>query len=110
VTGAGSVWANRESLTVAEGAGAMGLLVINNEGTVRVAGGEGTLIIAAGKGARGVLNIGAMSPIGADYGLDAEAGGYLTDIGLSAASDTSLAPGTLDAAYLAFGAGEGTVN
>lgn len=110
VTGAGSVWANRESLTVAEGAGAMGLLVINNEGTVRVAGGEGTLIIAAGKGARGVLNIGAMSPIGADYGLDAEAGGYLTDIGLSAASDTSLAPGTLDAAYVAFGAGEGTVN
>lgn len=107
VTGEGSLWDNRTSLTIAEEEDTGAVLVINEGGTVRIADGEGTLLIAAEVGSTGILNIGAYSPTGGDYGLD----GRITD--LLDGEDTDSTPrgaGTLDAAYVEFGDGTGIVN
>lgn len=107
VTGADSLWDNRQSLTLASESNTAGVLVINNGGTVRVNNGQGTLTIAEKAGSTGVLNIGAMSPQGADYGLHADVKNYL---GGSDTDGAARAPGTLDAAFVRFGEGAGTVN
>lgn len=107
VGGGDSLWDNRTSLTLAGEEGAHGVLVINDGATVRVADGEGTLVIAAEKGSKGILNIGAMSPVGDDYGLDPNAQDALGD---TDTDSDARAAGTVDAAFIQFGEGAGTVN
>jgi outer membrane autotransporter protein len=108
-TGEGSLWDNRTSLTLANEENSQGLLVINEDATVRIDGGEGTLFIAAEDGSTGVLNIGALSPIGEDYGIDPEVSDAF-DLENLVTDDTARGAGTLDAAFVKFGDGEGTVN
>lgn len=109
VTGEGSLWDNRTSLTLANEDDSQGLLVINEDATVRINGGEGTLFIATENGSTGVLNIGAFSAIGEDYGIDPEVTDAFNLENLIT-DDTARSAGTLDAAYVEFGDGEGTVN
>ena len=84
VTGAGSSWINSIALFV--GRLGMGSLVIADGSTVSVAGGGGTAFVANQLGSTGSLNIGA------------------------APGNAATAPGTLNAAVVAFGAGSGTLN
>lgn len=107
VSGADSLWDNRQSLTLGSESNTAGVLVINDGGTVRIADGQGTLTIAEKAGSTGILNIGAMSPQGVDYGLHADVKSYLGGTDTDA---NARAPGTLDAAFVRFGEGAGTVN
>jgi fibronectin-binding autotransporter adhesin len=81
VTGTGSAWSNSSGLNV--GSSGTGTLTIADNGTVTSGG---PFIVARGAGAVGTLNIGA------------------------SAGDPAAAPGTLNAANVAFGAGTGTLN
>lgn len=110
VTGEDSLWDNRSSLTLADEEGAQGLLIINDDATVRIDDGEGTLVIAAEDSATGVLNIGAMSPVGDDYGVDSEVRAALDNQGLDDTDPSARSAGTLDAAFVQFGDGTGIVN
>lgn len=107
VNGAGSLWHSRQSLTLGSESGTEGVLVINEGGTVRVANGLGTLTIGEKAGSTGILNIGAFSPLGIDYGLHATAKDWLSNADTTSAA---VAPGTLDANFVLFGEGSGTVN
>ena len=84
VTGTGSSWINSIALFV--GRIGTGSLVIADGSTVSVAGGGGTAFVADQLGSTGRLNIGA------------------------APGNSATAPGTLNAAVVAFGAGSGTLN
>ena len=84
VAGAGSSWINSIALFV--GRLGTGSLVIADGSTVSVAGGGGTAFVATQLGSIGSLNIGA------------------------APGNAATAPGTLNAAVIAFGAGTGTLN
>ena len=84
VTGAGSSWINSIALFV--GRFGTGSLTIADGATVSVAGGGGTAFVANQLGSIGRLNIGA------------------------APNNAATAPGTLNAAVVAFGAGSGTLN
>ena len=84
VTGTGSSWINSIDLFV--GRFGTGSLTIADASTVSVAGGGGTAFVANQLGSIGSLNIGA------------------------APSSVATAPGTLNAAEVAFGAGSGTLN
>jgi T5SS/PEP-CTERM-associated repeat protein len=84
VTGAGSSWINSIALFV--GRLGTGSLVIADGSMVSVAGGGGTAFVANQLGSIGSLNIGA------------------------APGNAATAPGTLNAATVAFGAGSGTLN
>ena len=84
VTGAGSSWTNSIALFV--GRFGTGSLTIADGSTVSVAGGGGTAFVATQLGSIGSLNIGA------------------------APGNAATAPGTLNAAVVAFGAGSGTLN
>lgn len=81
VTGAGSIWSNAADMNV--GRAGSGALTIADGGVVSVAG---TMTVATMAGAAGALNIGA------------------------AAGAAAAAPGTLNAATIQFGAGNGTIN
>ena len=84
VTGAGSTWTSSGALFLGRfGAGA---LTIANGGTVNVGGGAGAVFVANQAGSTGTLNIGA------------------------APGDPAGAPGVLNAATVAFGAGTGNLN
>ncbi|MDO8837501.1 MAG: autotransporter domain-containing protein [Parvibaculum sp.] len=83
VTGAGSAWTNSGQLYV--GNSGAGTLDISDGGTVEVAGGAGAVRIADQAGSTGTLNIGAAS------------------------GDAAVAAGTLAAASVVFGAGDGTL-
>ncbi|MBB3149934.1 T5SS/PEP-CTERM-associated repeat protein/autotransporter-associated beta strand protein [Phyllobacterium trifolii] len=80
VSGAGSTWSNSAGVNI--GTSGTGALTIANEGAVTA----GPIVIAANAGAVGTLNIGA------------------------GAGNVAVAPGTLTAPGLAFGAGSGTLN
>ncbi len=84
VTGSGSSWINSIALFV--GRLGTGSLVIADGSMVTVAGGGGTAFVANQPGSIGSLNIGA------------------------APGHAATAPGTLNAATVAFGAGAGTLN
>ena len=81
VTGTGSAWSNSSGLNV--GSSGTGTLTIADNGTVTSGG---PFMVARGAGSVGTLNIGA------------------------SAGDPAAAPGTLNAANVAFGAGTGTLN
>ena len=81
VTGAGSAWSNSSGLNV--GSSGTGTLTIADNGTVTSGG---PFMVARGAGSVGTLNIGA------------------------SAGNPAAAPGTLNAANVAFGAGTGTLN
>lgn len=84
VTGVGSNWTNSTALFVGRlGAGS---LTIADGSTVTVSGGGGTAFVANQLGSSGALNIGATP------------------------GNVATAPGTLNAAVVAFGAGNGTLN
>ena len=110
VTGTDSLWNNRESLTLGRELGSEAVLVVNDDGMVRIAGGNGTLTIAEKDGSSGILNIGAMSPAGDDYGVHPDVTSYLGGLSLDPANTDARAAGILDAGFVQFGAGEGTVN
>jgi T5SS/PEP-CTERM-associated repeat protein len=80
VSGAGSSWTNSGALYV--GSGGTGTLTVANGGTVSVSGG---MTIAGQIGSTGTLNIGAAS------------------------GQAAIAPGTLNASSVAFGAGTGGI-
>ena len=84
VAGAGSSWINSIALFV--GRLGPGSLVIADGSTVSVAGGGGTALVATQLGSIGSLNIGAVP------------------------GNAATAPGMLNAAVVAFGAGSGTLN
>ena len=84
VTGTGSTWTN--SIAVFVGRSGTGTLTIADGSTVSVVGGSGTAFVANQAGSLGSLNIGA------------------------APGNVATAPGTLNAAMVAFGAGSGTLN
>ena len=84
VTGAGSTWTNSIALFV--GRFGTGTLAIADGSTVSVVGGSGTAFVANQVGSLGSLNIGA------------------------APGNLATAPGALNAAMVAFGAGSGTLN
>ena len=84
VTGTGSTWTNSIALFV--GRFGTGTLTIADGSTVSVVGGSGTAFVANQVGSLGSLNIGA------------------------APGNLATAPGTLNAAMVAFGAGSGTLN
>lgn len=132
VTGAGSLWSNASNLFVAQnGAGS---LTVSNGGAVSVAGNTvlgyqpgsvGTATVTganstwtsssdmdvgrAGSGALTIANGGVVSVAGA-VTLATMAGSVGTlNIG-SAAGSAAVAPGTLSAATVAFGLGDGTIN
>jgi autotransporter-associated beta strand protein len=84
VVGAGSTWTNTGSLTV--GKQGTGTLTIADGGAVRIGGGAGLAHIALQAGSTGTLTIGA------------------------AAGQPAVAPGTLEAGEVRFGAGTGTLN
>jgi T5SS/PEP-CTERM-associated repeat protein/autotransporter-associated beta strand protein len=84
VTGTGSTWTNSIALFV--GRFGTGTLTIADGSTVSVVGGSGTAFVANQVGSIGSLNIGA------------------------APGNAAIAPGTLNAAMVAFGAGSGTLN
>jgi T5SS/PEP-CTERM-associated repeat protein/autotransporter-associated beta strand protein len=95
VTGPGSVWNTSAALrvggTTGGGGGAppgsgTGTLTIADSGVVNVAGGTGTVFVAQPAGSNGTVNIGAAPP------------------------NAPVAPGTLNAANVVFGAGTGTLN
>ena len=81
VTGTGSAWSNSSGLNV--GSSGTGTLTIADNGTVTSGG---PFMVARGAGSVGTLNIGA------------------------SAGNPAAAPGTLNAANVAFGAGTGTLN
>ena len=81
VTGTGSTWTNSANVFV--GNNGTGTLTVADGGMVNANGGAGTTRVANGSGSTGTVNIGA------------------------AAGDTSAAPGTLNAASVVFGAGDG---
>ncbi|GGA86496.1 hypothetical protein GCM10011491_12690 [Brucella endophytica] len=104
VRDADSVWSNT-ALTLGQKDDSTGVLVLTNGGTVRVGGGEGTLTIADEVGSTGILNIGAYSPTGQDYGLNNVVSDLLpTDLAPAAGA------GYLDAKTIQFGQGAGFVN
>ena len=84
VTGAGSAWTTTGNLNV--GGAGTGTLTVGGGGAVTVAGGAGTVGVANQAGSVGTLNIGA------------------------APGSTAVAPGTLNAAAVQFGAGTGALN
>jgi outer membrane autotransporter protein len=84
VVGAGSTWTNLGNVSV--GRAGTGALTIGSGGIVNVAGGTGTIVVADQAGSTGALNIGA------------------------APGSTAVAPGTLNAAAVQFGAGTGALN
>jgi autotransporter family porin len=83
VDGTGSRWTNSAQLSV--GNSGNGTLGITNGGTVNVNSGTGAVFIGYNAGSIGTLNIGAAS------------------------GDTAVAAGTLNAAYVLFGAGTGAL-
>jgi outer membrane autotransporter protein len=85
--------------------GSTGIVVINNGGTARVGDGNGTLTLADEAGSTGILNIGAYSPTGGNYGIDSTLYGVQPG-DLSAAAGF----GNLDAKTIQFGQGAGFVN
>ena len=84
VTGAGSTWTSSGALFI--GRFGIGMLTISNGGTVNVGAGAGAVSVANQAGSTGTLNIGA------------------------APGDPAGAPGVLNAAIVAFGAGTGNLN
>ena len=83
VTGTGSAWTSSGNVTV--GLAGTGTLTVAGGGAVNVGGGTGTVVVANQAGSIGTLNIGA------------------------APGNTAVAPGTLNAAAVQFGAGTGTL-
>jgi outer membrane autotransporter protein len=83
VTGTGSAWTSSGNVTV--GLAGTGTLTVAGGGAVNVGGGTGTVVVADQAGSIGTLNIGA------------------------APGNTAVAPGTLNAAAVQFGAGTGTL-
>ncbi len=84
VTDPGSTWNISDQLMV--GASGTGTLIVQNGGTVSVGGAARTVVVADQAGSIGTLNIGA------------------------APGSTAVAPGTLNAAAVQFGAGTGTLS
>jgi outer membrane autotransporter protein len=84
VTGTGSAWTSSGNVTV--GLAGTGTLTVAGGGVVNVGGGTGTVVVADQAGSIGTLNIGA------------------------APGNTAVAPGTLNAAAVQFGAGTGALN
>jgi fibronectin-binding autotransporter adhesin len=84
VTGTGSAWTSSGNVTV--GLAGTGTLTVAGGGAVNVGGGAGTVVVANQAGSIGTLNIGA------------------------APGNTAVAPGTLNAAAVQFGAGTGALN
>jgi T5SS/PEP-CTERM-associated repeat protein/autotransporter-associated beta strand protein len=84
VTGTGSTWTSSGNVTV--GLAGTGALTVAGGGAVNVGGGTGTVVVANQVGSIGNLNIGA------------------------APGSTAVAPGTLNAAAVQFGAGTGALN
>jgi outer membrane autotransporter protein len=84
VTGTGSTWTSSGNVTV--GLAGTGTLTVAGGGAVNVGGGAGTVVVADQAGSIGTLNIGA------------------------APGNTAVAPGTLNAAAVQFGAGTGALN
>jgi fibronectin-binding autotransporter adhesin len=84
VTGTGSTWTSSGNVTV--GLAGTGTLTVAAGGAVNVGGGTGTVVVADQAGSIGNLNIGA------------------------APGNTAVAPGTLNAAAVQFGAGTGALN
>jgi len=83
VTGEGSAWSSTGAINI--GSGGEGALTLSNGGQVRGWAGGGTLTLGAEAGGSGVLNIG------------------------SAADTAAVAPGVVDMAAVAFGAGSGQI-
>ncbi|WP_173932712.1 autotransporter domain-containing protein [Chelativorans sp. Marseille-P2723] len=110
ITGTDSTWDNRESLTIARKEGAHAVLVINEDGVVAVDNSKGAVLIAAQQGSTGILNIGAMSPVGEDYQIHEDVEDYLAEHGLSDTSSAARKAGTLEAEWVQFGEGSGTIN
>ena len=84
VTGTGSTWTSSGNVTA--GLAGTGTLTVAGGGAVNVGGGAGTVVVADQAGSIGTLNIGA------------------------APGNTAVAPGTLNAAAVQFGAGTGALN
>ena len=84
VTGTGSTWTSSGNVTV--GLAGTGALTVAGGGAVNVGGGTGTVVVANQVGSIGNLNIGA------------------------AQGSPAVAPGTLNAAAVQFGAGTGALN
>jgi outer membrane autotransporter protein len=84
VTGTSSAWTSSGNVTV--GLAGTGTLTVAGGGAVNVGGGTGAVVVADQAGSIGTLNIGA------------------------APGNTAVAPGTLNAAAVQFGAGTGALN
>ena len=113
VSDATSIWDSQYSLTLGGEAESIGILTINNDGEVQIRQGYGTLTIAEKAGSTGILNIGgAYPPTGLGFPIAADVAAYVSGNSLNqdVNSPAPLAAGTLDAAFVQFGAGTGTVN
>ena len=84
VTGTGSTWTGSGNVSV--GLAGTGTLTVAGGGAVNVGGGSGTVVVADQVGSIGTLNIGA------------------------APGNTAVAPGTVNATAVQFGAGTGALN
>ncbi|WP_166015796.1 MULTISPECIES: autotransporter domain-containing protein [Chelativorans] len=113
VSDATSIWDNAYSLTLGSESESIGVLTINNDGEVQIRQGYGTLTIAEMEGSTGILNIGGLyPPTGLSFPIDTQVATYVAaaPLGQNVNSTAPLAAGTLDAAFVQFGKGAGSVN